>query len=139
MMYSVLLRIIASYLLPVFLFFSLITFYRGHNAPGGGFIGGLLAALAFILYAISYNHQTARQKLRLSPVTLISVGLSLALISGLLSLVLAYPFFKGLWVHFHVPLMGQLHVGTPMLFDFGVFLTVMGITVGIVFTLLGEE
>ncbi len=116
-----------------------MTFYRGHNAPGGGFIGGLLAALAFILYAISYNHTTARQRMRLSPVTLISLGLSLAFISGLLSLFFDHPFFSGLWIHFQVPLIGQLHIGTPLLFDLGVFLTVMGVTVGIVFTLLGEE
>jgi multisubunit Na+/H+ antiporter MnhB subunit len=57
----------------------------------------------------------------------------------LLPLVLAFPFLKGLWIHLDLPLLGELHLGTPMLFDLGVFLTVMGITIEIIFSLLGEE
>ncbi|MBD3287878.1 Na(+)/H(+) antiporter subunit B, partial [candidate division KSB1 bacterium] len=62
-MKSLILRIAGRNLLPMFVFFSIIVLVRGHDAPGGGFIGGLLAAAGFILYAVAYDVQSARGKL----------------------------------------------------------------------------
>jgi multicomponent Na+:H+ antiporter subunit B len=138
-MYSFLFKTVTGFLLPVFLVVSMFLFYRGHNAPGGGFVGGLLAALAYIMVAFAAGHERAENLFRLNPLHLISAGLSIALLSGLLSLLTGAPFMTGEWISLIIPLMGELSLGTPLLFDLGVFLTVIGVTVLIVFTLMGED
>lgn len=138
-MYSLIFRIVAGFLLPVFLVVSLFLFYRGHNAPGGGFIGGLLAALAYIMVAFALGRDRAENLFRLNPLHLIVSGLSVALLSGLISLPAGNPFMTGEWISLKIPLMGDLNLGTPLLFDLGVFLTVIGITVLIVFSMMGED
>ncbi|MBN2364965.1 MAG: Na+/H+ antiporter subunit B [Calditrichaeota bacterium] len=138
-MYPLIFRITSRYLLPIFLLFSLIVLYQGHNAPGGGFIGGLLAATAFIMSALAYGGKTARKKLKFNPATLVMLGLLTAVFSGILSLLKGDPFLTGLWIHIHLPLIGELHLGTPLLFDLGIFLTVIGITLWISFGLLEEN
>jgi multicomponent Na+:H+ antiporter subunit B len=134
-MNSLILRIAARYLTPLLVLFSLFILYRGHNAPGGGFIGGLLAAAALALYAIAFDAESASRKLRFNPRTLIAAGLLVALLSGLLSLFQGEPFLTGQWILPELPLIGQLPLGTPLLFDIGVYLVVIGVTLMIVFEL----
>lgn len=98
-------------------------FWRGHNAPGGGFISALVAALAFglaLLNGLSISHPSLLRRLSFR---LISGGLLVAFLSALSPLLVSQPFFKGLWYH-----RGDLHLGTPLIFDLGVFLTVLGFT-----------
>jgi multicomponent Na+:H+ antiporter subunit B len=134
-MNSLILRIAARYLTPLLMLFSLFILYRGHNAPGGGFIGGLLAAAALALYAIAFDAESASRKLRLNPRTLIAIGLLIALLSGLLSIFQGEPFLTGQWILPELPLIEQLPLGTPLLFDIGVYLVVIGVTLMIVFEL----
>jgi multicomponent Na+:H+ antiporter subunit B len=139
---SILLRAATRYIVPVQLLFSVYLMLRGHNLPGGGFIGGLIAAAAFALYVIAYDARVARQKLRLSPQWYISIGLLLSLLSAVLPLFIGKPAMTGLWDG-AIPLnwlgLGSLKLGTPLLFDIGVYLVVIGITLLIIFTLEEEK
>lgn len=134
-MTSLILRTATRLLLPLLLLFSIFLLLRGHNEPGGGFIGGLVAATGFILYGIAYDEAAARRALYASPRRLIATGLALALGSGLLALALGRPMLTGLWLS--VP-GTALEVGTPLIFDLGVYLAVLGVAVEIVLTLAEE-
>lgn len=135
-MISLILSTATRYLLPLLLLFSVFVLLRGHNEPGGGFVGGLVAAAALALYAIAYGVAAARQMLRIDPRALIGVGLLIAIGSGLLSAARGLPFLTGLWVERELPLLGK--VGTPLLFDVGVFLVVIGVVLTIIFALSEE-
>jgi len=114
-------------MLPFILALAAVTFYRGHHVPGGGFIGGLVGALAFILVALGQGTEVARRVMRIEPITMLWVGVGVALSSLILGFVGGDGGFHGLWMdEFYVPVLGKVHLGTPMLFDLGVFLTVMG-------------
>ena len=132
-MTSLILSTATRYMLPLLLLFSIFLLLRGHNEPGGGFIGGLIAAAAFALYAIAYDVATARRTLGIDSRTLIGLGLLVALTSGVISLIAGQPFMTGLWSEYAVPLLGK--VGTPLLFDIGVYLVVIGVTLTIIFGL----
>ncbi len=125
----------ARILLPLCVAISLIALYRGHNEPGGGFIGGLIFAAGYILYGMAYDGRSARKKLRAAPSVYIGTGLLLAIISGLLGPMSGQPFMTALWLpDFSLPMLGKVHLGTPLLFDVGVFLTVIGFTLKVVFS-----
>jgi multicomponent Na+:H+ antiporter subunit B len=113
--------------------FSFFLLVRGHHLPGGGFVGGLVAASAFMLYAIAHSVREARALLRVDSVSLLGVGLILSLGSGLLSLFAGSPFMTGLWLAAPLPIVGKL--GTPVVFDVGVYLVVLGATLTVLFTL----
>ena len=135
-MRSLILPIATRYLLPLLLLFSVFLLIRGHNEPGGGFIGGLVAAATFALYTIAYDVAQVRRILLLNPRTLIGVGLLTAVASGAIPLLVDKPFMTGLWSDQTVPVLGKL--GTPLLFDIGVYLTVIGVTLLIIFSLAEE-
>lgn len=137
-MVSLVLSTTTKFLLPILLLFSLFLTLRGHNKPGGGFVGGLVAAAAFSLYAMAYDTSSARALLRIDPHTLIGLGLLAALSSGLWSWLAGTPFMTGHWVNFNLPGIGMAYIGTPVLFDVGVYLTVMGVAVLDVFSLAEE-
>jgi len=138
-MHSHVLKIAARHLLLPFLVISIIILFRGHNQPGGGFIGGLIAAAAFTLYLIANGVDQARHLLTIDPKLIIAIGLALALGSGILSLFFQKDFMTSLWIEFHVPGLGHLHLGTPMFFDAGVYFVVIGVILTIVFTLSEES
>lgn len=137
-MKSTIVQLAAKRLLPVTLILSLLVFYRGHNEPGGGFIGGLMAAAGFIFYAMAFDTAEAEKKLRVSPLMLIVAGLSFAFINTLPSLFVGDPFFTGEWISLSIPLLGKLKLGTPLFFDLGVYLTVWGVIVTIIFNVMKE-
>jgi multicomponent Na+:H+ antiporter subunit B len=132
-MNSLILMTAARYLMPLMLLFSIYLLLRGHNGPGGGFIGGLVASTAYSLYAFAYDVAQARRALRVDPHLLIAAGLLAALASGLLPLFFWKPFLTGLWLGRELPALGK--VGTPSLFDAGVYLVVIGVVLTIVFEL----
>ena len=137
MIRSSILSTAVRYLLPLQLLFAFFVLARGHNEPGGGFIGGLVVAAAFALYAIAVDVDAARAILRFSPRTFIAVGLLVAFVSGLPALLTGQPFMTGLWSSVQIPVIGKL--GTPFLFDVGVFLAVFGVTLLIVFSLMESD
>jgi multicomponent Na+:H+ antiporter subunit B len=134
-MKSYIIQLAASRLLPVTLILSVLVFFRGHNEPGGGFIGGLMAAAGFIFYTMAFDTGKAEKKLHVSPLILVVAGLSFAFISTLPSLFAGNPFFTGEWISSGIPL---LKLGTPLLFDLGVYLTVWGVVVTIIFNVMEE-
>lgn len=141
-MISVLLQVATKIIAPVQILFSVYLMLRGHNQPGGGFIGGLVAASAFALYAIAYDVSTAKRILRFTPQTIFAAGLLLALISGLIPLITGMPFMTGLWdgaIPLHLIGLGDLKLGTPLLFDIGVYFVVVGITMCIILALIEED
>lgn len=123
-------------LFPCLIVLSLVVLYRGHNLPGGGFIGGLMAATAYILVGIGSTMQAAKAKLRVDPVTLLAVGLAVAILSGLPGMLGGGTFLTGEWLPtFSLPLLGKIHLGTPLVFDVGVYLVVIGFTLHTTFCL----
>jgi multicomponent Na+:H+ antiporter subunit B len=123
-------------LFPVLLALSLFVLYRGHNLPGGGFIGGLLAATAFILVGLGDSMMRAKALLRIEPVALMAWGLIVAIISGLPGMLSGDPFMTGRWLPgFSLPLIGKVHLGTPLVFDVGVYMVVVGFTLHTTFSL----
>lgn len=117
----------------VLMLVSLILLWRGHNLPGGGFIGGLVGAIGFILLVLSFGNRTARELMWTSPPRLIGAGLGIALLAGLIGIVGGQPFLTGLWFE---PV--GVKLGTPLLFDVGVFLTVFGSVMHMVQRLAGR-
>lgn len=132
-MSSLILSTATRYLLPLLLMFSVFLLLRGHNEPGGGFVGGLAAAAAFSLYAIASGVENARRMLWLHPRDLLGIGLTVALAAGLTPGVFGLPFLTGLWSPIELPAVGKL--GTPLLFDSGVYLVVVGMVLMIIFEL----
>jgi multicomponent Na+:H+ antiporter subunit B len=121
---------------PVLLAFSLFMLLRGHNEPGGGFIGGLLAVTAFALYTLAFDARQARALLRVSPQFLTAIGLLLATASGCLAWLAGQPFMLGLWLPVEFP--AELKIGTVLLFDVGVYLVVLGAALLVLLTLSEE-
>ncbi|HOB73048.1 MAG TPA: Na+/H+ antiporter subunit B [Phycisphaerae bacterium] len=132
-MKSCILSTATRYLLPLMLLFSIYLLLRGHNQPGGGFVGGLVASTAFALYMIAEGVLAARRALQVQPTTLIGIGLGIAAASGGLDLLAGEPFLKGLWLPVAVPVLGK--IGTPLMFDAGVYLVVLGVALLIVFSM----
>jgi multicomponent Na+:H+ antiporter subunit B len=119
-------------LMPLLLLFGFFLLQRGHNAPGGGFSAGLVVAAAYALHSFAFGIAAARRALLADPSRLIGIGLLLALGSGLLPVGFERNFLTSLWVY------PELGIGTPLLFDIGVFLVVVGVVVTITFTLAEE-
>jgi multicomponent Na+:H+ antiporter subunit B len=137
-MISLILRTVCRYYLPLLLLFSFFLFIRGHNAPGGGFVSGLVAATGWALYALAYNPGEARRGLRVDPRLLIATGLTLALASGVLGLFGERPFFTAKWANLERLGLSEIHIGTPLLFDLGVYVLVMGATLTIIIAMAEE-
>ena len=136
-MTSVIFSTATRYIMPLLLLFSLYILMRGHNEPGGGFVGGLVASAAFSLSAIAHGVGISRQRLLIDPQKLIACGLLTAMGSGLLPVAMGQPFLTGVWTAGELPVVGKL--GTPQLFDVGVYLAVLGVVLTIVFTLAELE
>lgn len=122
-----------TYLLPLLLLLSVYLMLHGHDSPGGGFVGGLVASAAFALFSISHGVEESRKMVRIDPRTLIGIGLLIAALSGCLSLLSHKPFLTGLWTTLDPAL--EWKIGTPLLFDLGVYFAVIGATLTIIFSL----
>jgi len=133
-MTSSILQTAVRVLMPLLLLFAVFLLMRGHNQPGGGFVGGLVVAASFVLYSIAFGVDAARRALLVGPSTLLGVGLLVAFLSGLPGLVIGQPFMTAIWTTVATG-STALHVGTPLVFDIGVFLAVIGVVLTIVFTL----
>lgn len=136
---SLILRVTGYFLLPLLFMFSLFLLLRGHNEPGGGFIGGLVAAAAVILHLFFSNVQSARRLIGVDPRDLLGWGLAIAILSGIPGLFLGQPFLTSQWMQLNVPMFGMMKVGTPLLFDIGVYLVVIGTVLTILLSLAEAE
>lgn len=137
---SLILRATSQLLLPLLIVLSIYLLLRGHNEPGGGFIAGLVAASAVALRLFSAGIRSARRVLRVDPRTLIGIGLLVALAAAFMApLTGAGVMFQGMWLDIALPVVGETHIGTPLLFDFGVYLVVIGAVLTMVLTLAEVE
>ena len=135
---TVIFRTMAPYLTALMVLFSVFVLLRGHNAPGGGFIGGLIAASAFAIQGIANGVSSVRRALYFDPMTIAAAGLTLASVAGLLSLFNGVPFMTALWVFPHV-FGTEVALSTPMMFDTGVYLVVTGAITSIALALEERE
>ena len=117
---SLIFRTTAHIVAVLMLIFSFYLLLRGHNQPGGGFIGALVAVIGFALLMLAESAAYVRRRLYYSPLNIAAVGIGLALLAGILGLLTGQPFLTGLWWKDILPL------GTPLLFDVGVYLAVLG-------------
>jgi multicomponent Na+:H+ antiporter subunit B len=134
-MNSLILRTSTRLVVTLLLMFAVFLLLRGHNDPGGGFVGGLVAAGGLALYAVSDGPAAARRALHLDSRTIIAVGLLTALATGVGALVFGDPFLTAHWGTLDVRGLEPVALGTPLLFDVGVFIVVLGVTQTIVLSL----
>lgn len=133
---SVILETGARWILPVMLVFSVIVLLRGHNEPGGGFVGGLLAAAGLALQTLAFSAATVARQLPVSSRTLIGAGLLIALASGIPGAFAYDSYMASVWTSVSLPgFPDPLKLGTPLLFDIGVYFTVLGIALHMIFSL----
>lgn len=137
-MISIILQTATRLIFTLLLLFAIFLLLRGHNDPGGGFIAGLVASGAFVLYAVAYDVPRARSALRVDPRGLIGLGLVTAGLSGAVSMLSNLPFLTGRWITLSVFGTDTVKAGTPLLFDLGVCLTVIGVTLTIILALAEE-
>jgi multicomponent Na+:H+ antiporter subunit B len=131
-MNSVILSAATRVLAPAILILSVFVFWRGHNEPGGGFIGGLLAASAFALLEKAEGREAAMRALRFNPVSIAALGLGIAVAAGVWGGFAYGAFLKGVWPFYEAY---GLPFGSIFLFDLGVYLVVLGTICGILFAL----
>ena len=132
-MNSLIFSTISRLLVGLMLLFSLFLLWRGHNEPGGGFIGGLVAAAGLIVYGLAEGPALMRKLLRVDPRSLVLVGLLLAIASGILPLLQNSAFLTGMWMFIGATETDKgLALGTPLIFDIGVYLVVAGGVAGMV-------
>ncbi len=133
-MKTIILRTASNYLLPLLLLFSLFILLRGHYLPGGGFVGGLIASIAFVLHAFANGLENTKNLLRIHPGFLMPVGLLVAFLAGISPMFLGgLPFMTGIWFPEPISVVGM--VGSALFFDIGVYLVVIGISLTIIFTI----
>ena len=120
-MNSIIFSALARLFFILMLVVSLYILYRGHNEPGGGFVGGLVAACGFAILALAEGIQPARSALRIEPMVLMGIGLVAAIASGVPGLLVDGSFLTHQWFH-----SGEFHIGTTLLFDIGVYCAVLG-------------
>ena len=138
-MNSYILQFAAKYVRWLLIVFSIIALYRGHNAPGGGFIGGLLAALAIVYNGLAFETKTIQKKMKIKPQQFTVLGLSLVSASLFPSLLNGDTLMTGIWWKIPLPFIEDFKIGTPFIFDIGVFFTVIGVTLLFFFTFTNNE
>jgi multicomponent Na+:H+ antiporter subunit B len=124
-MNTVIFRTMAPLIVAIMLVFSFYVCLRGHNEPGGGFIGGLIAAAAIAVFGMASGVAHVRRALRFDPMAIAGFGVVLAGLSGVLSLFIDAPFMTSIWFYLNL---GDTEVplSTPLFFDLGVYFVVFG-------------
>lgn len=132
---DLILRTMTQLIAFILLGFSVYLFFAGHNSPGGGFIGGLMTAAAFILMYITYGFDNMSKVLPINFRAVLTIGLLVATLSGIGAFVFGEPFLTQTFGYFNLPIMGETELATAMIFDLGVYLTVVGVTMTIILTI----
>ena len=131
-MKSLIFSTVSKTLLPLLILFSLFVLLRGHNLPGGGFVGGLISSIAFVLHSFANGLVNTKKILRLHTGFIIPTGLLISILSALApTIFIGQPLMTGMW--FDSQLFGT--IGSSLFFDTGVYLVVVGIALTIIFTI----
>lgn len=137
-MKTLIFRTVAPYITALMVLFSIFVLLRGHNEPGGGFIGGLIAASAFAIYGISNGVVPVRRALYFHPLTIASFGLLMSSLAGVASVFAHVPFMTGIWGAFYF-LGAKIDISSILFFDVGVYLVVVGTITSIALSLEERE
>ncbi|MCX2722234.1 Na(+)/H(+) antiporter subunit B [Roseibium salinum] len=124
-MRTIIFRTIAPYLTSLMVLFSVFVLLRGHNDPGGGFIGGLIAASALAIFGIACGVASVRRAMVFHPMTVSGFGLFMAALAGTLSFFQSEAYMTSQWLIFHM-FDVEIPLSTPLVFDIGVYLVVVG-------------
>lgn len=135
---DVMLQTVTKVVTFIILMFAVHIFFAGHYTPGGGFVGGLLTASAIVLLMLAFGIKTVKKIVPINYVVMTSVGLLLAIATAAASIVFDVPFFTHAYDYFDLPLFGKTSLHSAMLFDAGVYLVVVGVTMTIIQT-IGED
>ncbi|MDO3720492.1 monovalent cation/H+ antiporter subunit A [Marinobacter sp. chi1] len=127
-LHPLMLRLIARPMLPLALMVSVYIFLRGHNLPGGGFIAGLITSIALILQYVASGMVWTQDRVPFKYHNVIGIGLLFAVIAGAGSLAFGYPFLTSTFGYITWPVVGKFEVASALVFDLGVYLTVIGAT-----------
>jgi multicomponent K+:H+ antiporter subunit A len=130
--------VIARLLLPVAVVVAAHFFLRGHNEPGGGFVAGLIVAIALLLQSVVSGARWVEKRTRLRPSRWIAAGLLAGAVTGLGALAFGYPFLTSHTAHATVPWIGEVHLSSATFFDFSVFAVVVGSTL-LILTALAHQ
>lgn len=122
----------------IIILFSIHIFFAGHYTPGGGFIGGLMTSSAIILLLLAFDLKTVKSFLPVNYLSLVAVGLLLSVGTGAGALFFDAPFLTHAFDYFNLPLLGKTSLHTAVIFDTGVYLVVIGVTMTIIQT-IGES
>lgn len=139
MITTVILRTSARLIMPLGLVFSVFLYSKGHQTPGGGFVGGLVCAVSILVMRMAIGPVAVRRALPCEPIKLIAIGLTCALLDGLIAMAFGLPFLTSNHGHIHLPRGGEFEWASVMLFDLGVYLVVTGVVVGMVDALAKES
>jgi multicomponent Na+:H+ antiporter subunit B len=132
-MKTIIFKTASTYLLPLLILFSVFILLRGHYLPGGGFVGGLIASIAFVIHSFANGLEETKKIIKFHPGFLMPVGLAIALLSGAAPLLIGESLMTGLWFDEPIAVIGM--VGSALFFDTGVYLVVIGVTLTIIFTI----
>lgn len=135
---NLILQFTAKIVFFIIFFFAVHIFFAGHYTPGGGFVGGLLASSAIVLLVLAFDLNTVRSILPINYMYLVASGLILALATAAFPMFVGKPFFTHFFDYFTLPIIGKTSLHTAALFDLGVFLVVVGVTMTIIQT-IGED
>jgi multicomponent K+:H+ antiporter subunit A len=122
------LAMISQSLLPLALLVSFYIFLRGHNMPGGGFIAGLITSVALIQQYIAHGVDWVKPRIKVDYQTLIALGVLIATLTGIGSWFFGRPFMTTWFDYFDIPFIGEIELASALVFDLGVYLTVVGAT-----------
>ena len=132
-MKSLIFRTASAYLLPLLLLFSIFILLRGHYLPGGGFVGGLMASIAFLIHSFAFGLKETQSIIKINPGYLMPIGLAFAVGAAIAPFFVGAPLLKGLWFEEPFRFIGM--VGSALVFDIGVYLVVIGATLTIIFSI----
>ncbi len=124
-MRTLIFRVTAPYLTALMMLFSLFVLLRGHNEPGGGFIGGLIGSSALAVYGMAVGVEAVRRALHFHPIAYGAAGLLMAVAAGFMPILGGKPFMTGLWLFVEIG-GSELALSTTLLFDVGVYLVIVG-------------
>lgn len=135
---DLILQTVTKVVLFIILVFAVFILNVGHHSPGGGFVGGLLTASAFVLLTLAFGMETIKKVIPVNFRHVMALGLLIAFLCGIGSTVFQYPFLTHTFGYVHLPLLGETELTTALIFDIGVYLTVTGAAMTAILT-IGED
>ncbi|GAA3522976.1 Na+/H+ antiporter subunit A [Corynebacterium pilbarense] len=124
---SILVDVVTRLLFPSMMLLSAYFFFSGHNAPGGGFAGGLVAALALTLRYLAGGRSEAEETLPVHPGKVLGIGIMFTTAAAVAPMFFGMPPLTSSYAEFSVPLIGDVTVPSALIFDAGVYIIVVGL------------